>query len=77
MVNANTDGGQPEPHRRNAAWGGGRASIRDQAVAGIRQVPKIIETRLLNVLQEFIIARKDLRHRRQCCRRQAFLRGSG
>ena len=73
MVNANTDGGQTEPHRRDAARGGGRAPIRDQSVDRIRQIPKVIETGLLNVLQEFSITRKGARRCGLRGRREAFL----
>src|SRR5437773_12362872 len=77
MVNTNTDGGQPESHRRDAARGCGRAPIRDQAVARIRQVPKVIETGLLNVVQEFIITREGTRRYGQRGGREAFLETRG
>ena len=72
MVNANSDGRQPEPHRRDAAGRAVGAAIRHQAIGGISQVPKVIETRLLHVIEKLIVVGKEVRRGGYICRRSAF-----
>src|SRR5262249_28648882 len=76
VVNANANRRQSETDGRDAAGRTVGAAIGDQAVIGIRRVPKVIEIGPLDVIQEFIVADKQMRRRRQGNGRGTLL-GSG
>src|SRR5262245_27230102 len=62
MVNADSNRGQPKPHRRNAASRGARNSIWHQPVRGIGAIPKVSKMRSLDIFQEFVVIRKIMRN---------------
>ena len=60
VVNPDADGRQSETHRRDAAGRAGRTAVGDQPVGRIGPVPEIVETGLLDVFQEFVVAGKGM-----------------
>ena len=58
MVYGNADGCEPKSHGCDAASGTDGTTIRDEAIRRIGPIPKVSETRPLNVIQEFVIVCK-------------------
>ena len=75
MIDANADRRQPKAHRRDATEGTGRAAIRNPAIDGIGAIPEVVEAGLLDIIEEFVVARERMREGGQRYGRETFLGG--